>query len=65
MSKHLLFIPTLETPLVSILPTGNIEPSIQFLNVNYQPLIISLKFMILRNDPVNCNAPRLKNMPTM
>jgi hypothetical protein len=65
MSKHLLFIPTLETPLVSILPTGNLKPSIQFLNVNYQPLIISLKFMILRKDPVNCNAPRLKNMPTM
>lgn len=65
LSKHLFFIPTLETPLLSIVPTSSLNPSIQFLDVNYQPLIIGLKFMILRKDPVNCNAPQLKNMPSI
>lgn len=65
MSKHLFLIPTLETPLITILPTSTFNPAIQFMDVNYQPLIIGLKFMILRKDPVNCNAPQLKNMPSM
>ena len=65
MTKFLFLIPTLETPLLTILPTSNLNPSIQFLDVDYQPLIIGLKFMILRKDPVNCNAPQLKNMPSM
>lgn len=65
MSKHLFLIPTLETPLLTILPTSTFNPSIQFLDVIYQPLIIGLKFMILRKDPVNCNAPQLTNPPSM
>lgn len=65
MTKHLFLIPTLETPLLTVLPASSLNPAIQFLDVNYQPLIIGLKFMFLRKDPVNCNAPQLKNMPTM
>ena len=65
MSKHLFLVPTVETPLLTVLPTSTLNPSIQFLDVNYQPIIIGIKFMILRKDPVNCNAPQLKNMPSM
>jgi hypothetical protein len=64
LSKHLFLIPTVETPLITALPTSTLNPSIQFLDVNYQPIIIGLKFMILRRDPVNCNAPQLKTMPS-
>tara|TARA_B110000046_G_scaffold48630_1_gene53921 strand:+ start:34338 stop:34937 length:600 start_codon:yes stop_codon:yes gene_type:complete len=40
MSKYLFLIPTLETPLLTILPISTLHPSIQLLDVNYQLLII-------------------------
>jgi len=65
MTKHLFLIPTVETPLLTVLPSSSLNPAIQFLDVQYQPLVIGFKFMFLRKDPVNCNTPQLKNMPTM
>lgn len=64
VAKYVRFIPTLETPIVGFLPNSP-NPGIQFFNIHYQPLIIGLKLMFLRKDPVNCNAPQLKNMPAM
>ncbi len=64
LNKQLLMIPTLETPIVSVLPTDNLNPAFPFFSANYHPLIIGLKFMLIRKDPVNCNAPVLKSIPT-
>lgn len=63
VSETLLIIPTLETPLVTAYPTDDLNPAFTFFSAKYQPLIIGLKFMIMRKDPVNCNAPSLMGSP--
>lgn len=65
LTDKLLMIPTLETPLVTAYPTGKLNPAFPFFEANYHPLIIGLKFMFLREDPVNCNAPQLPGVPTV
>ncbi|MBL4707720.1 MAG: hypothetical protein JKY48_04695 [Flavobacteriales bacterium] len=60
LNKQLLMIPTLETPIVSVLPSSKFDPAFPFFGANYHPLIIGLKFMLIRKDPVNCNAPVLR-----
>lgn len=61
VAKNIRFIPTLETPIVGFLPDSP-NPGIQFFDIHYQPLIIGLKLMFLRKDPVNCNAPKLNSV---
>ncbi len=63
VSDKLLLIPTLETPLVTAYPTDQLNPAFPFFEANYHPLIIGLKFMFLREDPVNCNAPVFEGLP--
>ena len=63
-SKKLLVIPILETPIVTLYPSESLNPAFPFFKANYHPLIIGLKFMFLREDPVNCNAPQLMGVPS-
>jgi len=56
-SEKFLFVPTIETPLITAYPTGDFNPVFTFFSAKYQPIIIGLKIMFLREDPVNCNAP--------
>lgn len=62
VAKKVLLMPTLETPLFTVYPTGDFNPAFTFFSAKYQPIIVGLRFMFLREDPVNCNAPQL--MPT-
>lgn len=64
VAKNIRFIPTLETPIVGFLPESP-NPGLRFFDVHYQPLVIGLKLMFLRKDPVNCNAPKLNSMPSI
>ena len=63
VSDKLLLIPTLETPLITGLPTDDINPAFPFFSAKYHPLIIGLRFMFLREDPENCNSPTLTPVP--
>ncbi len=63
VSKKVLLVPTLETPLVTAYPLDKLNPAFPFFNANYHPLIIGLKFMFLQEDPVNCNAPVYQGIP--
>lgn len=63
ISKKVLMIPTLETPLVTAYPLDKLNPAFPFFSANYHPLVIGLKFMFLREDPVNCNAPVYEGFP--
>jgi len=65
VSRQLLLIPTVETPIITAVPTDNLNPAFPFFDARYQPLIIGLKFMFLWEDPENCNAPTFKGIPTM
>lgn len=57
LSRQLIGIPYVETPLLTALPTDDLNPAFPFFSARYQPLIIGIKFLFLREDPMNCNAP--------
>ncbi|MEQ8625446.1 MAG: hypothetical protein RJQ00_03420 [Vicingaceae bacterium] len=57
VSRQLILMPTIETPLITALPFDNLNPAFPFFSANYQPIIIGLRFMFIREDPMNCNAP--------
>lgn len=63
VSDKILVIPTIETPLATILPGGTLDPRLTFFSAKYQPIIIGIKFMFMRKDPMNCNAPQLLGAP--
>jgi len=63
VSRQLILMPTVETPLLTGLPTGNLNPAFPFFNAHYQPIIIGLRFMFIREDPMNCNAPVYQGIP--
>lgn len=58
MTKKLLMIPSIETPIFDIIPYDGLKTGFQFFSHDYQPLIFKIRFMFLQDDPVNCNAPR-------
>lgn len=62
-NKNVVMIATAETPLVTAYPSGNLNPAFPFFSARYHPLIIGLKIMRLRKDPVNCNTPTLQGVP--
>jgi hypothetical protein len=57
LSRMLIAIPYIESPLLTAIPQGNIKPSFTYFSTDYQPFIIGIKFLLLREDPMNCNAP--------
>jgi len=57
VSRQLILMPTIETPLITALPFDNLNPAFPFFNASYQPIIIGLRFIFIREDPMNCNAP--------
>lgn len=57
LSRQLIGIPYVETPLLTALPSDDINPAFPFFSAHYQPIIIGIKFLFLREDPMNCNAP--------
>lgn len=63
ISRQMIIMPTIETPLLTILPTDGINPAFPFFSTNYQPIIIGLRFMFIREDPMNCNAPVFQGLP--
>ena len=63
LSRQLLMIPTIETPFITAYPIEELSPAFPFFDARYQPIIIGLKFMILREDPANCNAPTHEGIP--
>tara|TARA_R110002096_G_scaffold109056_7_gene238638 strand:+ start:1675 stop:2457 length:783 start_codon:yes stop_codon:yes gene_type:complete len=62
VSRQLIIMPTIESPLITAYPTDDINPAFPFFSTNYQPIIIGLKFFFLREDPENCNAPTYKGL---
>lgn len=57
VAKKLLVIPSIETPIVSLFQNKEYNPSLRYGSQEFQPLIFSLQFFFLREDPVNCNSP--------
>jgi hypothetical protein len=55
--KNLLVIPSIETPIMTLVPTKNFSPSLAYGDQQFQPIFVSLQFFFLRDDPVNCNSP--------
>lgn len=58
VSKHVVLIPSLETTLLQVYSFDEIRSGFDFFSHGYQPLIFKLRVLLLRKDPINCNAPR-------
>lgn len=56
VSKKVLLIPSIESPLLNVYPI-ELRSGFEFFSAAYQPLIFKLRIQLLREDPVNCNAP--------
>lgn len=51
-------IPTLETPIIGLLPWRNLRPSYDIFNSRYQPIMLTVRFAWLGKLGVgDCNAP--------
>jgi len=59
MTEKIIFLPQLEIPLLEAYPTGKWEATHAFAENHLYPLVLSFKIMLLRNDPMNCNAPEI------
>ena len=60
VSKYLLVIPSVETPLINVFKFDGLKSGLKFFSHGYQPVIFKIRFLILQKDPVNCNAPRFE-----
>jgi hypothetical protein len=63
LNRTMIVMPTIETPLITAYPSEDINPAFPFFSVKYHPLIIGVRFMFLREDPMNCNAPVYEGIP--
>jgi len=59
LTEQLIFLPQLEVPLLEAYPGGKWTPSHSFAEAYHYPFLLSFRFMFLRKDLMNCNAPRL------
>ena len=59
LTERLIFQPQLELPLVDVVPQDGLQPAHQYIDGKHYPLLLSFRFMFLRKDLMNCNAPRL------
>ena len=57
LSRKLLLIPTLESPFLRLDDLNEFKPAFPFFSTDFHPLIFSLRFQFLREDPEHCNAP--------
>lgn len=57
LTEHTIFIPSLETSIVQLFPNEKFRTGFEFYGGQFQPIILKLRFLILRDDPINCNAP--------
>lgn len=60
ITKHTILIPSIETTLLQVFPIDEVGSNFQFFSHDYHPIIFKLRIMLLRKDPVNCNAPSFK-----
>lgn len=58
LTERLIFQPQLELPFLEILPT-EWHPVTRFGEGEHYPFLLSFRFMFLRKDLMNCNAPTL------
>lgn len=57
LTEGLIFQPQIELPIIEGFPTGKWTPSHEFAENFHYPFLLSFKFMFLRKDLMNCNAP--------
>jgi len=55
--KKLLIVPSIETPILTLFPFDNGKSTLNYFNNNYRPILVSIQFYFLRDDPVNCASP--------
>ena len=60
MTESLIFLPQVEIPLAEAYPTGKWYPMHDFAQNNLYPVLFQFKFILLRKDLMNCNAPSLQ-----
>lgn len=58
LTEHTLFIPSIETSILQLFPNEKFRTGFEFYGGQFHPIILKLRFLILRDDPINCNAPR-------
>jgi len=56
LTERLIFQPQLELPLLEILP-AELHPVTRYEYGEHYPFLLSFRFMFLRKDLMNCNAP--------
>lgn len=59
LTEKLIFQPQIELPLLELLPMGDWHPVNQYVEGEHYPFLLSFRFMFLRKDLMNCNAPTL------
>ena len=61
LTERLIFQPQLELPILDVIPQDGISPAHQYIDGTHYPLLLSFRFMLLRKDLMNCNAPTFTN----
>jgi len=56
-NPYTVVIPSLEVPIMTIIPAGDLKPTFQYFNSRYLPLIFSVRIMFLRKYDKNSCPP--------
>jgi hypothetical protein len=56
-TPQLLVIPSVETPLLTVYPFDGLKSTLPYYYNRYRPVIFSIRFLFIRQDPENCNVP--------
>jgi hypothetical protein len=56
-SEQLLVVPSIETPILTVHSFDNFKSTLPYFHNRYRPIIISIRFLFIRQDPQNCNVP--------
>jgi hypothetical protein len=59
LTEKLIFQPQIELPILEFYTLGDLVPEHEFYNSKHYPILLSFRFMFLRKDLMNCNAPTL------
>lgn len=63
LTELVLFVPSVEIPFLNLYPFDGFESRFQAFSNLHQPIIFNLKFMFLRKNLMNCNAPTYNGIP--
>lgn len=63
LTELVLFIPSIEVPFMNLTPFEPLDPRFDAIGNKRHPVLFSLKFMFLKKDPMNCNAPTYEGIP--